>query len=105
MIKKSIKKYCQWCSNYQVGEIKQCSSNDCPLYSLRLGNNPNRLRRLKAITKRCLDCKGDSKTNVRKCEEITCPLFPYRMGNNPARKGLGNKDIRKTLGSIKQVIE
>lgn len=97
MIKKSIKKYCQWCSNYQRGETKKCLANDCSLHSLRMGDNPNKIKRLKAITNRCLDCKGGSKTNVRKCEEMTCPLFPYRTGNNPARKGVGNKDIRKTL--------
>jgi hypothetical protein len=49
------------------------------------------------MTLRCLDCKGESKIDVNKCDDASCPLFPYRNGKNPARRGLGNKDIKRYL--------
>ncbi len=108
MIKKSIRNYCRWCSGDQPKEIALCSAPICPLYSLRSGNNPNGLNRLKSITLRCLDCKGGSKIEVNKCDDVSCPLFPYRTGKNPARTGIGNKDIKRysrfkksLLGNVK----
>lgn len=95
MIKKSIRRYCYWCSGDQQKEIFLCPGISCPLHSLRAGNNPNNLKRLKSITLRCLDCKGGSKIEVNKCNEASCPLHPYRNGKNPARTGLGNKDIKR----------
>lgn len=97
MIKKSIRKYCYWCSGNQSSEITHCPASDCPLHSLRTGNNPDSLKRLKSITLRCLDCRGGSKIDVNRCDDASCPLFPYRNGKNPARRGLGNKDIKRYL--------
>jgi len=95
MIKKSIRKYCYWCSGNQSKEIKLCPASDCPLHTLREGGKPSGLNRLRSISLRCLDCKGGLKIDVNKCDDTSCPLFPYRMGKNPARSGIGNKDIKR----------
>lgn len=38
----AIKKKCLECSGGNVKEVKTCLIKDCPLFSLRLGNNPKR---------------------------------------------------------------
>jgi hypothetical protein len=39
---KSIRKYCLECCNGSVKEVRNCTANDCALYSFRFGKNPNR---------------------------------------------------------------
>lgn len=95
MLKKTIRKYCYWCSGDQPKEIALCPTYSCPFHSLRMGKNPNNLKRLKTIATRCLDCKGGLKKEVKNCDDNSCLLFNYRMGKNPARRGLGNKDIKR----------
>lgn len=39
---KSIRKCCLECSGGSAKEVRECKITDCPLYSFRLGKNPNR---------------------------------------------------------------
>ena len=39
---KSIRAKCLECSNYQPSEVRYCLITECPLYSFRMGKNPNR---------------------------------------------------------------
>lgn len=39
---KSIRQHCLECSCQQKGEVLNCIIKNCPLYSFRLGKNPNR---------------------------------------------------------------
>lgn len=95
MIKQTIKIYCRWCCGGQTKEVSLCPASNCALHSFRAGRKPQNTKRLKAISLRCLDCQNRSKQEVTRCIHTTCPLFPYRTGKNPARKGLGNKDIKR----------
>ena len=39
---RAIRAKCIECSGDSVSEVKRCTIDDCALYSLRLGRNPNR---------------------------------------------------------------
>lgn len=39
---KAIRQNCMDCSGGSVSEVRNCIITDCPLYSYRLGRNPNR---------------------------------------------------------------
>jgi len=85
---RSIKNYCIWCMNGDKNEVKNCTSDDCPLYLYRFGKRPktkNRLTPVKSIRKKCLDCSEDL-ADIRNCEKSECQLYPFRMGKNPNRK-------------------
>jgi len=91
MIKKTIRKFCIWCSNSQPKEIRLCTCTDCPLYPFRMGEKPDGKNRLKAIVAKCKDCGEGTAQSITKCQFPDCPLYPYRTGKNPKRKGLGGK--------------
>jgi len=38
---KQIKKYCLWCCNEQINEVKLCPDKICPLWPYRFGHNPS----------------------------------------------------------------
>lgn len=42
---KAIRKYCLWCVNEQVIEVRLCPSEDCPLWIYRFGHRPKFQRR------------------------------------------------------------
>lgn len=60
---------------------------------------------LRAIRLKCLDCSAGSAQEVRECNFTDCPLYYYRSGHNPKRKGVGDKNIKKTVSSQKSAIE
>ena len=39
---KAVRAYCLECSANQPSEVRNCPMVDCPLYSFRMGKNPNR---------------------------------------------------------------
>lgn len=83
----AIKEYCIWCMNGQKGLVKECSVEDCPLYSRRMGKNQG-AGTVKAIRERCLDCTSWHDGMVLNCEKEDCSLYPFRLGKNPNRKGV-----------------
>ena len=42
---KAIRAKCFDCSGGKYNEIRKCSAKNCPLYTYRLGKNPNRKKR------------------------------------------------------------
>lgn len=38
---KAIRAFCLSCCGDNANEVKRCSSPNCPLFSFRLGHNPN----------------------------------------------------------------
>ena len=40
---KRIRAKCLDCSAYQLGEIKKCPVEDCPLWQLRMGHKPKKV--------------------------------------------------------------
>lgn len=47
---KAIKQKCLECSNYQIGEVRNCPITDCALYPFRKGHNPYLKRNNQPIT-------------------------------------------------------
>lgn len=82
---KSVRKYCLWCMNGQVKEIRLCPKENCIFYKFRMGRGKVKLKHIRL---RCLDCSGGATPRVQSCEfngtdDELCILFPYRMGRRP----------------------
>ena len=56
-----------------------------------------KLTPMKAIRAKCIECSGGSLKEVQFCVIPECALYLFRMGKNPNRKGIGNKNISKTI--------
>jgi hypothetical protein len=98
--------------NHQAKEVELCPTDDsipigeCPLYKLRMGKNPQKLKISKQIRLKCLDCSGGSLADVRECWNKECELFQFKMGRNKRvsttrtnKIGFGNTP-RMTVGKI-----
>lgn len=83
---KSIRRYCLWCSNGQMKEIKKCSKTDCLFYPFRMRRKTKKGSLLKVIRKRCLDCGEGTAQSVRICRFTDCPIFAYRSGRSEAHR-------------------
>ena len=63
-----------------------------------------KLTPINAIRAKCIECSGGSKKEVAHCHIDDCSLYPYRFGTNPNRKGIGNKNIRKTISNKRKEV-
>ena len=81
---KSIRRYCRWCMNDQLNEVKLCPSSNCPFYPFRMGRGAG--SKLRSIRLKCLDCSGGSRDEARGCSFTDCSLYPFRLGKNPNAK-------------------
>ena len=63
-----------------------------------------KLTPINAIRVKCIECSGGSKKEVAHCHIDDCSLYPYRFGTNPNRKGIGNKNIRKTISNKRKEV-
>ena len=59
---------------------------------------------LKAIRAKCIECSGGSPKEVQFCVIPECALYLFRMGKNPNRKGIGNKNISKTISNKRKEV-
>lgn len=83
---KSIRRYCLECCNSQPGEVKNCPTEDCVFFNLRMGKKLQKGSLCKIIKQKCWDCGEGSTQEVRKCEITDCPLHRYRLGRSPAHQ-------------------
>ncbi|MDA3840263.1 MAG: hypothetical protein PF572_04185 [Patescibacteria group bacterium] len=81
---KSIRAYCLWCCDKQVGEVKNCAKIDCHFYTYRMGKKMGKGSLIKIIRKRCFECSEGTSQSVTKCEFPDCHLFAYKDGKSPA---------------------
>ena len=63
-----------------------------------------KLTPIKAIRAKCIECSGGSLKEVQFCVIPECALYIFRMGKNPNRKGIGNKNIRKTISNKRKEV-
>ncbi len=59
---------------------------------------------LRAIRAKCIECSNGSKKYVAECDILDCPLHLFRLGKNPNRKGIGNKNISKTISNKRKEV-
>jgi len=78
---RAIRDQCLWCSANQVKEIVECTSVDCPFYSLRCETvKESEKAYLRAIKNKCLDCMTGSRVEVERCGSTDCSLWIFRLG-------------------------
>jgi hypothetical protein len=88
----TIRKYCVWCCNDQLKLIRECSVENCALYSRRSGHEDKsvpvekRITAKQATRARCLDCSGNNMAAIKLCPITGCILWPWRMGKSPYSK-------------------
>lgn len=61
---KAIKAKCLDCCCYQKDEVRQCTSNACPLWPFRLGRNPYKKKR--ELTEEQLEARRERMRNLHK---------------------------------------
>ncbi|MGI6374109.1 MAG: hypothetical protein ACOX0C_02125 [Patescibacteria group bacterium] len=83
---KSIRAYCLWCCNNQVGEVRSCPKTDCAFYKFRLGKKKEKGSLIKVIRAKCFDCGSGTPQSITLCEFGGCPIYPFRQGKSPAHK-------------------
>jgi len=94
---KAIRQKCIDCSAFELKEVRECPSEDCSLYPLRMGKGSRAT--LKKIRAYCLWCCNDQSTEVKLCPAVQCSLWEYRFGRRP-QKRLNLSKIATTEGVL-----
>lgn len=63
-----------------------------------------KLTPVNSIRAKCIECSGGSLKEVQFCVIPECALYLFRMGKNPNRKGIGNKNISKTISNKRKEV-
>ena len=63
-----------------------------------------KLTPINSIRAKCIECSGGSLKEVQFCVIPECTLYLFRMGKNPNRKGIGNKNISKTISNKRKEV-
>jgi hypothetical protein len=94
---KAIRAKCIDCSGFELKEVRNCQSEDCPLFSLRMGRGSRST--LKQIRAFCLWCCVGQRHEVKLCPAASCPLWEYRLGKRP-KKCVLPSEIATTEGVL-----
>ena len=78
--RKAVKHQCLNCSGWEYAGVRDCHSEDCPLWEYRTGKGKQDANaRSKAIREYCLWCMNGQLMEVARCHIRTCALHPYRQ--------------------------
>ena len=83
---KAIRARCIDCSTGELKEVRECPSEDCPLYPLRMGKGSRAT--LRQIRTYCLWCCNDQSKEVKLCPAVRCSLWEFRFGRRPQKSNL-----------------
>jgi hypothetical protein len=79
-----LRERCKDCVCGELGRVRTCEEDDCPLWPYRMGHRPKagttRRTPLRALRAYCLWCCCDQPQEVRLCPSTDCPLWPWRRG-------------------------
>ena len=88
---KAIRLKCIDCSGYELKEVRKCQSEECPLFSLRMGRGSrSTLKQIRAFCMTCCNCQRDK---VRVCPTVKCSLWGFRFGKRPKNATLFSKNL------------
>lgn len=87
-VARAVRRFCLDCQGAQLGLVRVCEEETCPLHPWRLPDSPALHetfgRVLRAVRRHCLICAGDRR-ETRTCDaKEFCPLWEYRFGVQPA---------------------
>jgi len=78
--KRACRETCLNCSGWVPSQVRDCTFNDCPLYSYRMGRGrQDAAERAEDIRRYCIDCQGGNSRDIGSCPTTYCPLYPYRL--------------------------